>query len=248
MYPNNENEAKLLSEARELVKNSERIAFFGGAGVSTASGLRDFRGEEGIYNMQQKYGVSYETILSRNYFYKHPETFFDFYKSTMVQKVKPNAAHYALAEFDTNLPIITQNIDNLHQEAGSENVYELHGTIMQNHCVNPRCRRFYTLKEIMEQEGVPYCRTCGAVIKPDVVLYGEGLGRELQDAFNILDETDLLIVAGSSLSVWPAASLVEEFAGKIILINNDETPYDDMALVLRGKIEEILPALLRRDE
>lgn len=238
-------------EAIQRIKNEinqdTRIVFLGGAGVSTASGIPDFRGEEGIYRMKQKYGVSYETMLSHSYFLSHPETFYDFYWNMMVKpNAKPNLAHIALADYEKkggHIEILTQNIDGLHYEAGSKRVYELHGSTKRYYCVN--CRKFYPLEKL-EMRGVPHCE-CGAILKPDVVLYEEPLDdRLLESAINALRFSDLLIVGGTSLNVYPAAGLIYYFGGsKKIIINRESTPLDSFFdEVIHDDVGKVLSLLL----
>lgn len=234
-----EGEIKKLQAA---VDESNRIVFFGGAGVSTESGVPDFRSEDGLY--RQKYDVSPEVMLSSEYFYSHTEEFFGFYREKMLPlDAQPNAAHKKLAEMEEKgklLCVITQNIDGLHQKAGSKKVHELHGSIHRNHCI--KCGRPYPVEAIASGKGIPRC-DCGGIVKPDVVLYGEPLDEKVIGAsLRALALADTLIVAGTSLTVYPAAGFVDFFRGKnLILINRDETPIDKKCnLVLRGKVGEIL--------
>lgn len=220
-----------IAEIRSLITKSPRIVFLGGAGVSTGSGIPDFRSEEGIYNVKSKYGVPYEVMLSHTYFLEHTETFYDFYWSTMVKKgAKPNAAHLALADYEKRggkIEILTQNIDGLHQDAGSKRVYELHGSVRRYFCQG--CGKKYTLDEV-ENKGVPRCKECGGVLKPDVVLYEEPLDeRMIEESVNAMRFSDLLIVGGTSLNVYPAAGLIDYFGGSTsIIINKDPTPRDSL--------------------
>ena len=215
---------KDLIELKELILKANKIVFFGGAGVSTESGILDFRSEKGLYNLKSKYGMPYEIMLSHDYFYGHTDTFFKFYREFMINKnVLPNYAHTYLAKLEKkkNLTIITQNIDGLHQIAGSKNVIELHGSIHRNYC--EKCAKLYSLEEILNMSNVPYCTKCGGLIKPDVVLYGEPLNElVMTKAIIALQEADLLIVAGTSLKVYPAASLIDYFYGDNIVIINKE--------------------------
>ena len=213
-----------ISRLQHLIDTSNRIVFFGGAGVSTESGIKDFRSKDGLYHLQSKYGRPYEEMLSHTYFMNHTETFYEFYKEFMINKsAKPNAAHKFLAELEKkkNLTVITQNIDGLHQMAGSKNVLELHGSVHRNTCL--RCGKHFTLDEIMELGDVPYCPECGGLIKPDVVLYEEGLDMDvINEAIYQLSHADLLIIAGTSLSVYPASGLIHYFNGKnLVVINKD---------------------------
>lgn len=230
-----------MATLKELVERSERIVFFGGAGVSTESGIPDFRSKDGLYN--QKYSVPPETMLSDTYFYSHTEDFFRFYRDKMLPlDAKPNAAHKKLAEWEKEgklLAVVTQNIDGLHQKAGSHRVYELHGSIWRNHCLS--CGKSYSAEYIKESTGVPRC-TCGGIIKPDVVLYGEQLDEKtVTGAIRAIANADLLIVAGTSLSVYPAASFLEYFEGEhLVLINRDPTPLDGVAeICLHEKVGEV---------
>ena len=230
---------------QEIIKTSKRIVFFGGAGVSTESGIPDFRSEDGLY--RQKYSVPPETILSGDYFYSHTEEFYRFYRDKMLAlSARPNAAHQKLAEWEQEgklLGVITQNIDGLHQAAGSKNVYELHGSVHRNYCL--KCNKSYTAEFILSSTGVPHC-TCGGLIKPDVVLYGEPLDSDtVEGALDAIQRADTLIIAGTSLSVYPAAGFVRYFKGShSVLINRDATPYDDECeLVLHEKVGEVLKNL-----
>ncbi len=237
-----------LGELRKLVKDAKRIVFLGGAGVSTASGIPDFRSPEGLYNVRSKYGRPYEEMLSLSFFEEDPETFYDFYWSTMVSfSAKPNLAHLALADFEKRHPnkltIITQNIDGLHQKAGSKRVLEIHGSTASYTC--PTCGKRYALDEI-KHHGVPRC-SCGGVIKPDVVLYEEALPEDaFLGAMNATRFANLLIVGGTSLRVQPAAMLPGYFSGgKSVLINAEPTPLDDrFDYVLRDDVGQALSAIL----
>lgn len=235
-----------IERLKELIDKAENIVFFGGAGVSTESGIPDFRSEDGIYNMKFDYPPEY--MLSHEFFVSHPDEFFDFYRNMMIAKdVSPNPAHYALAELERRgklRAVITQNIDALHQKAGSKTVYELHGSTSRNYC--PRCGKSYGVDFIHGYNGVPYCE-CGGIIKPDVVLYGEQLdNRTVQNAVDAISKAGLLIVAGTSLTVYPAAGLIDYFGGDaLVLINRDATPYDDRAdLVIREPVGKTLDAVV----
>ena len=218
-------EEKII-ELANAIKKAKKIVFFGGAGVSTESGIRDFRSKEGLYNLKSKYGVNYETILSHTYYEYNKEIFFKFYREFMINKeAKPIFAHIFLAklenEYHKNIKIITQNIDNLHQEAGSKNVIELHGSIMRNYC--EKCARFYSLEDILKMDNIPICPKCGGYIKPDVVLYEEGLDTNvITKALISLQEADLLIIGGTSLNVYPASSFISYFFGDNIFLINKE--------------------------
>ncbi len=227
---------------QEIIDDSKRIVFFGGAGVSTESGIPDFRSVDGLYN--QKYDYPPETILSRTFFLSHTEEFYKFYRDKMIIRgVKPNAAHKKLAELERAgrlTAVVTQNIDGLHQAAGSKNVYELHGSIKRNHCM--RCRRFYDLEYIDQSGGVPKC-SCGGTIKPDVVLYEEPLDDEcVSGAIKAISEADTLIIGGTSLNVYPAAGFIHYFkGGNLVIINKSATGADAAArLVIREPIGEVL--------
>ena len=230
---------------QELVQDARHIVFFGGAGVSTESGIPDFRSTDGLYH--QKYPWPPETILSHEFFMTRPEEFFRFYRDKMLPlDAQPNKAHITLAELEKKgklTGIVTQNIDGLHQKAGSRVVDELHGSIWRNTCM--RCGKKYGPEAIRDSQGVPLC-TCGGRIKPDVVLYGEGLDDEtVSHAVSLIRHADLMIVAGTSLTVYPAAGLLRYFRGKhLVLINRDATPYDDMAeLVIHEKVGQVLGAI-----
>ncbi len=234
-----------ISELHRLIEESERIVFFGGAGVSTESGIPDFRSVDGLYN--QKYKYPPETILSRSFFEAMPEEFFRFYRDKLVVTgAKPNAAHKYLAHLEERgklAAVITQNIDGLHEAAGSKKVLELHGTLLENYCV--RCKRRYGPNVVMECEGVPRCQ-CGGVIRPDIVLYEEGLsGRVLRESVDHIARADLMIIGGTSLAVYPAAGLINYFRGRnLVLINKSPTAVDSEAqLVIPGKIGEVCAKL-----
>lgn len=236
-----------VEKLKEIIRRSRRIVFFGGAGVSTASGIPDFRSEDGLYSERYQ-GLSPETILSASYFMLHAEEFYDYYRKHMIYPdARPNAVHrylYELEKRDKLRGIITQNIDGLHKEAGNKRVYELHGSVRENYCVD--CETEYPVEKILQSKGVPRCDKCGGIIKPWVVLYGEmpdkytmiGACRELSGA-------DTLIVAGTSLEVEPAASLINEFNGKtLVVINKSPTPADERAtLLIRADVEEVFREL-----
>lgn len=233
-----------LSTLKSWIKESSRIVFFGGAGVSTESGLKDFRSQDGLYH--EKYDYPPETILSHSFFFSHTAEFYRFYRDKMLcLTAKPNAAHLALARLEQRgklKAIVTQNIDGLHQAAGSKRVFELHGSVHRNHCL--QCGKFYTAEDIEKSTGVPRC-TCGGLIKPDVVLYEEGLDQKcLMGAIQAIAQADLLIVGGTSLTVYPAAGLLQYYGGnRLVLINRDATPMDGQAnLVFRDPIGQVLGA------
>lgn len=227
---------------KQWLSESENIVFFGGAGVSTESKIPDFRSTDGLYN--QQYAYPPETILSHTFYMKRPEEFYRFYRNKMLfPDAEPNRAHKALAKLEQEgrlRAVITQNIDGLHQKAGSREVLELHGSVLRNYCT--KCGKFYGLEAVLESEGVPRC-TCGGVIKPDVVLYEEGLDQHtLQKAVYYISNADVLIIGGTSLTVYPAAGLIDYYGGKkLVLINKSVTPMDSRAdLVISGPIGEIL--------
>ena len=229
-------------ELRKMVQESNKIVFFGGAGVSTESGIPDFRSVDGLYN--QKYDYPPEVMLSHSFFESHTERFFDFYRDKMLYlDAKPNAAHIKLAGLERDgklLAVVTQNIDGLHQKAGSKNVFELHGSVHRNYCV--KCRKFYGVDYIKDSKGVPRCK-CGGIVKPDVVLYEEGLDQNvIRGAVDAIRRADMLIVGGTSLAVYPAAGLIDYYGGhKLVLINKSVTPLDSHAdLVINGSIGEVL--------
>ena len=239
------NENEKTEAFADLIKTSRSTVFFGGAGVSTESGVKDYRSEDGLYNTVRQYGVPPETILSRSFFEAHTDVFYDFYRTYfLAEEVMPNPAHIALARLEQRnmmSAVITQNIDGLHQKAGSKNVMELHGTVYSYHCT--RCRRRYDIGFVKSTEGVPKCPECGGVIKPDVVLYEEPLDSAVMNrALREIARADLMIIGGTSLAVYPAAGLLGYFGGRnIVLINRGETPYDGRAdMVFREKIGEVM--------
>ncbi len=219
-----------IQQFKQLVNESENIVFFGGAGVSTESGIPDFRSKDGLYNQQYKYPP--ETILSHTFFMNQTDEFYKFYKAKMNSlKYEPNITHIKLAELENQgklKAVITQNIDGLHQKAGSKIVYELHGSVLRNYCMN--CNKFYDAEYVFNSNGTPKCN-CGGIIKPDVVLYEEGLNEDtIMKSVYAIQNADLLIVAGTSLTVQPASGLINYFRGKnLVLINRDSTPYDNKA-------------------
>lgn len=242
---------KKIEELKEIISNSNNIVFFGGAGVSTESGIQDFRSKKSIYDTIENYGDSPETILSHNYFFTNSECFYKYYKENMIHtSAKPNNAHLAIAELEKQGKIkstITQNIDGLHQKAGSENVLELHGSIMKNYCVE--CGKSYNLDFIVNSEKIPKCSSCRGIIKPEVVLYQENLDTNtMEKAAEYIANSDVLIVGGTSLVVYPAAGLIHNFNGEnLILINKDETPYDDYAnLVINEAIGKVFKELMKK--
>ena len=229
----------------QWVSQSKRIVFFGGAGVSTESGIPDFRSVDGLYN--QKYDYPPETILSHEFFMRRTEEFYRFYRDKMlVTDAEPNACHKKLAEWEQRgilTAVVTQNIDGLHQKAGSKKVYELHGSIHRNYCM--RCGRFYGPEAIRDQQGVPKCE-CGGTLKPDVVLYGENLdGDCIQGACAAIEQADMLIIGGTSLTVYPAAGFIDLYRGhRLVLVNKSATPRDDRAdLIIREPIGQLFAQL-----
>lgn len=237
-----------IKRFKEMIEASNYIVFFGGAGVSTESNIPDFRSVDGLYN--QKWDYSPETILSHDFFFRKPEEFYRFYhEKILLDDVQPNAAHYALAELEKQgklKAVITQNIDGLHQAAGSKMVFELHGSVRDNYCVD--CHSYYDEKYVRIHKGVPKCEKCGGIIKPDVVLYGEALDTGVLDqSVEHISRADLLIVGGTSLSVYPAAGLINYYHAKnIVLINKGDTSLDTNAtLVFREKIGEVLEQAIK---
>ncbi|HML36467.1 MAG TPA: NAD-dependent protein deacylase [Bacillota bacterium] len=246
---------KMDGRLKEVIKSSKKIVFFGGAGVSTESGIPDFRSENGLYQAQARYGHSPEEMLSHSFFMNHTEMFYDYYKNNLIYPdVEPNSAHYALARLEAQgklKAIVTQNIDGLHQLAGSKKVFELHGSVLRNYCM--RCHTLYDVDYILKpsvcateehpDSNVPKCIRCGGVIKPDVILYEEPLDEDVMEgAIEAISRADMLIVGGTSLVVYPAAGLINYFHGNnLVLINKSETPYDQRAnLVIHDAIGKVL--------
>ena len=235
-----------LETLRTWINESDNIVFFGGAGVSTESGIPDFRSVDGLYHQQYDYPP--ETILSHTFFKRNTEEFYRFYRAKMLAlDAKPNAAHKKLAEWEQQgklKAVVTQNIDGLHQAAGSKVVYELHGSVHRNYC--QKCGAFYDARYMLESEGIPKCEKCGGLIKPDVVLYEEGLDQAtMQGAIRAISHADVLIIGGTSLTVYPAAGLIDYYNGnKLVLINKSVTPMDSRAdLLVQGPIGEIFSQL-----
>ena len=233
-------------QLQRWIDESDNIVFFGGAGVSTESGLKDFRSQDGLYHQQYDYPP--ETILSHTFFMENPEEFYRFYRAKMLcPEAKPNPAHLKLAELERAgklKAVVTQNIDGLHQKAGSKTVYELHGATARNYCM--KCHQFYDESFVARSQGVPRCPVCGGIVKPDVVLYEEGLDQETVEAAVLsISRADMLIVGGTSLTVYPAAGLLRFYPGeKLVLINRDATPYDGRAdLVIHEPIGAVLGAV-----
>ena len=234
-----------LDTLKTWVDEAQRIVFFGGAGVSTESGIPDFRSVDGLYNQKFKYPP--ETIISHSFFERRPEEFFEFYKEKMLPLgFEPNVTHKVLARWEREgklSAVVTQNIDGLHQKAGSKNVLELHGSVLRNYCV--RCHKSYSAEFVKNSKGVPRC-DCGGIVKPDVVLYEESLDQDVMGrAAMAIAGADLLIVAGTSLTVWPAAGMIRYYRGsRLVLINRNETPFDGEAdLVLHEKLGDVFRAL-----
>ena len=234
-----------IDTLKTWVDEAQRIVFFGGAGVSTESGIPDFRSVDGLYNQKFKYPP--ETIISHSFFERRPEEFFDFYKEKMLPLgFEPNVTHKVLARWEREgklSAVVTQNIDGLHQKAGSKNVLELHGSVLRNYCT--RCHKSYSAEFVKNSKGVPRC-DCGGVVKPDVVLYEESLDQDVMGrAAMAIAGADLLIVAGTSLTVWPAAGMIRYYGGsRLVLINRDETPFDGEAdLVLHEKLGDVFRTL-----
>ena len=230
-----------IKQFKQLIEESNNIVFFGGAGVSTESGIPDFRSKDGLYNQQYEYPP--ETILSHTFFINNTYEFYRFYKAKMNSlKYEPNITHIKLAELENKgklKAVITQNIDGLHQKAGSKTVYELHGSVLRNYCMS--CNKFYGAEYVFNSDDIPKC-SCGGIIKPDVVLYQEGLDdNTVTKSISAIQNADLLIVAGTSLTVQPAASLINYFQGQnLVLINRDATPYDNKAdLVINESLGKV---------
>lgn len=242
-----------VSDLKSVIKESNNVVFFGGAGVSTESNIPDFRSNTGLYKTKNDYSYPPEVMLSHTFFVEHTEDFFEFYRKNMIFKdAKPNPAHLALAELEKQgklKAVITQNIDGLHQMAGSKNVMELHGSIHRNYCM--RCGAFYDLDYILESKSIiPKCSKCGGTVKPDVVLYEEMLDMDVMNrAVSYISNADVFIVGGTSLVVYPAANLVTYYRGKkLILINKSSTPYDYAAnMVIHDSIGRVLSDVLEED-
>ena len=236
----------MYEQLKNVIEGSNNIVFIGGAGVSTESGIPDFRSVDGLYN--QKYKFPPETILSHSFFMTRPQDFYDFYRDKMIcLDAKPNKAHIALAKLEQQgklKAVVTQNIDGLHQSAGSKKVYELHGSVLRNYCM--KCHKFYDISIITETTGIPKCK-CGGIIKPDVVLYEEGLDdKTVTGAVKAIAKADVLIIGGTSLNVYPAAGFLNYFNGsKIVLLNKGATSYDSHAdIVIRDPIGQVLGSVV----
>ena len=231
---------------KEIIQKSDNIVFFGGAGVSTESGIPDFRSVDGLYN--QKYKYPPETIVSHTFFERRTEEFYDFYKNKMIFKdAEPNMAHIKLAQLEESgklKAVVTQNIDGLHQKAGSREVLELHGSVLRNYC--KKCGKFFDVDYIINAKGVPYCDSCGGLVKPDVVLYEEELDQNIiERTINHISKADMLIVGGTSLAVYPAAGLIDYFRGKyLVVVNMSATSKDVNAdIYIKDKIGEVFAKL-----
>jgi NAD-dependent deacetylase len=235
-----------IEKLKKIIDESDNIVFFGGAGVSTESGIPDFRSVDGLYN--QKYDYPPETILSHTFYRRKPEEFYRFYRDKMLcLTAKPNAAHTKLAQWEKAgklKAVITQNIDGLHQAAGSKKVLELHGSVLRNYCED--CGKFFTAEHILHSKGVPCCDECGGSIKPDVVLYEEGLNSQVMaEAMDYIRNAEVLIIGGTSLAVYPAAGMIDGYKGnKLVLINKTPTMRDNVAdFIIQGSIGEVLKSL-----
>lgn len=240
-----------IEQLTKILKNSSNVVFFGGAGVSTASGIPDFRSSNGLWNEKLKINFTPEQLVSHTFFMRYPEEFFKFYKDKLIYpNAKPNGCHIALAKLEKMgklKAVITQNIDGLHQEAGSRAVYELHGSVLRNYCM--KCHTFYDEKFILQSEAVPTCSKCGGKVKPDVVLYEEALDNHIiTEAIKAISEADTLIIGGTSLVVYPAAGLIDYFRGSsLVLINKSTTSADNKAdLVIKDDIATVLSQAVDR--
>lgn len=245
-------DAEKIERLADWIQKSRNTVFFGGAGVSTESGVKDYRSKDGLYNTVKQYGVSPEEILSHSFFFAHTDVFYDFFDTYFLKtQAAPNPAHLALAMLERRgmlAGVITQNIDGLHQAAGSQNVLELHGTVRRCHCT--RCNEPVSMETVRDRTTkIPLCPKCGGTVKPDVVLYGENLDADVTGmALEAIGQADLLIIGGTSLAVYPAAGFIRCFRGDhVVLINRDETPYDGTAeLIFREPIGQVLSAVMER--
>lgn len=240
-----------IKKLAEIIKNSKKLVFFGGAGVSTESGLKDYRSRDGIYNTYSKYGISPEEILSIDFFMQNPQMFYRFYREFFLHNVQPNKAHKALAKLQDlgiDVTIITQNVDDLHQRAGSKKVLELHGTAEKYYCQS--CGKSYTKEFIADaSKAVPYCESCGGIVRPQVTLYGEMLDEYVtESAVRAIQQADTLIIGGTSLTVYPAAGLVNYFnGGNLVIINKEKTFGDSYAdMVFNDSIGEVLDGAVKQ--
>ena len=238
-----------LEQLQHIIDEGKRIVFFTGAGVSTDSGIPDFRSQDGLYN--QKYKYPPEEIISHSFFVQNPEEFYRFYKDKMLNlTAEPNITHKFIAKLEQCgkcIGVVTQNIDGLHQKAGSQNVYELHGSVLRNYCT--KCHKSFSAEYIKESNGIPRCDHCGSIIKPDVILYEEGLDQDvLYGAIEAISSADVLIILGTSLVVYPAAGLIRYFHGShLVLINRSITPYDSQAdLLINDSFQNVFPNIIAR--
>lgn len=238
-----------INQLIEIIKDSNNIVFFGGAGISTSSGIPDFRSSTGLYSKKLNRNFTPEQAVSHSFFVRYPDEFFDFYKKNLIYpEAKPNGCHIALAKLEKMgklKAIVTQNIDGLHQAAGSKVVYELHGSVLRNYCT--KCMEFFDAEYILNSNGVPRCDKCGGIVKPDVVLYEEGLNDEIvSNSIRAISEADTLIIGGTSLVVYPAAGLINYFKGnKLVLINKSATPADKKAdLVINSDISTVMSQVI----
>lgn len=234
-----------IEQLAQILKGSNNIVFFGGAGISTSSGIPDFRSSNGLYSKKLNKEFTPEQAVSHSFFVHYTEEFFDFYKNNLIYpEAEPNNCHISLVKLEhigKLKAVVTQNIDGLHQAAGSKKVYELHGSVLRNYCM--KCHTFYNVQYVIKQEGIPYCEKCGGIIKPDVVLYEEGLDDNVvSGAINAISKADTLIVGGTSLVVYPAAGLINYFKGEnLILINKSPTLADSKAeLVINDDIAKVM--------
>lgn len=237
-----------INKLKDIIEKSKEIVLFTGAGISVPSGIPDFRSAGGLYSDKYKGKINPEVIISNTFFYKDTKLFYEYYKKHLVYKnAKPNAAHLFFAQLENKgklKAVITQNIDNLHQAAGSKNVYELHGSVHRNFCTS--CNKFYGLDYILNSKDIPLCEECGSIVKPDVVLYEESLNSEiLEKSINAIKQSDCMIVVGTSLTVYPAAGLISYFRGKnLVLINKQSTSYDNIAdLIINDDITNVIENL-----
>ena len=238
-----------INQLIEIIKKSNNIVFFGGAGISTSSGIPDFRSSTGLYSKKLNRNFTPEQAVSHSFFVRYPDEFFDFYKKNLIYpEAKPNGCHIALAKLEEMgklKAIVTQNIDGLHQAAGSKAVYELHGSVLRNYCT--KCMEFFDVEYILNSNGVPKCNKCGGIVKPDVVLYEEGLNDEIvSNSIRAISEADTLIIGGTSLIVYPAAGLINYFKGnKLVLINKSATSADKKAdLVINSDISTVMSQVI----
>ncbi len=238
-----------IERLTEILRESQNIVFFGGAGISTSSGIPDFRSSNGLYSKKLNRNFTPEQAVSHSFFVRYPEEFYDFYKKNLIYpEAKPNDCHIALAKLEKMgklKAVVTQNIDGLHQAAGSKKVYELHGSVLRNYCM--KCHAFYDVNYVLQSDGIPKCEKCGGVVKPDVVLYEEGLDEQIiSSAVHAISKADTLIIGGTSLVVYPAAGLIDYFTGKkLILINKSTTSADNKAdLLINDDIAKVMQEVI----